>query len=255
MSGSKHIGRALALSVKFITAPLGVRKRAKVRIAAGECLADSSAYLGWSVNDYEPDTVEWINGLPDKPFVLWDIGANIGLYSLLAAGQKQCRVIAFEPCAATCHVLNKCIMANQLDDRITALPVALCDETRIDHLNVSSFDPGVGMHGFGIDVDQFGNAIKTKFRQGSIGCSIDDFVRTFKPPLPDYIKIDVDGLEPDIIRGGHETLSAPGVRSVIIEMEGSEARLSELARMMSNLGFAARPKRKAEYRNVVFDRR
>lgn len=59
------------------------------------------------------------------------------------------------------------------------------------------------------------------FRQGAVGFSIDDFARVFRPSPPTHVKIDVDGLEPDILRGRRDTLSAPAVRSVIMEVEGS----------------------------------
>ena len=202
----------------------------------------------------EPDTIEWINNLPPGPITLWDIGANVGCYSLLAALRPDVRVLAFEPAAASYRLLNENIELNAMDDRITALPVAFCAETKIDSLNMAVTNAGSSMHGFGIEVDQFGEAIDTRFRQGAISYSIDDFVRTYRPKLPTCIKIDVDGLEPDILRGGRDTLSSSTVRTVILEVEGNETRSRELVEMMSTLGFLPRPKGPLLYRNIVFDR-
>ena len=39
----------------------------------------------------EPETLEWIDCFPDDT-VLWDTGANVGLYSVYAAKKKKCRV-------------------------------------------------------------------------------------------------------------------------------------------------------------------
>ena len=262
MSGSRIIGRLLARILKLCTWPLGRRRRAKAQYAASLFLKFSPQPFGrggdrllivGDIQSYdEPDTIEWLEQLPEEPVVLWDIGANIGLYSLFAATTRQCRVMAFEPHAATFDLLNVNIALNHLEDRITALPVALCGQTRIDQFNMAAMDAGGSMHGFGVESDQFGQKIQTVFRSGAIGMTLDDFVRVFRPPLPHYLKIDVDGLEPEIIRGGRETLS--NVRSVIVEMEGSEARRSNLAKMMVDLGFFARPKQSAKYRNVVFER-
>ncbi len=44
----------------------------------------------------EPETLEWINHLPSGA-ILWDIGANVGLYSIYAAKKRECKVWAFEP--------------------------------------------------------------------------------------------------------------------------------------------------------------
>ena len=201
----------------------------------------------------EPDTIEWLEQLSEEPVVLWDIGANVGLYSLFAATTRECRVMAFEPHVATFDFLTVNIALNRLEDRIIALRVVLCGQTRIDQFNMADIDTGSSMQGFGVEINQFGQTRQTAFRSSAVGTTLDDFVRVFRPPLPHYIMIDVDGLEPEIIRGGRETLS--NVRSVIMEVEGSKARCSKLVRMMVDLGFVARPKQSAKYRNVVFERR
>ena len=77
---------------------------------------------------------------------------------------------------------------------------------------------GSSMHDFSIEADQFGEAINTTFRQTAIGFSIDKCVQLFSPPLPTHVKLDVDGLEPDILRERRVTLSDPAVQSVILEV-------------------------------------
>ena len=49
-----------------------------------------------SFSTKEPETLDWIDNIP-LGSVLWDIGANIGLYSCYAARSRNCQVIAFEP--------------------------------------------------------------------------------------------------------------------------------------------------------------
>src|SRR5687768_10944152 len=44
----------------------------------------------------EPETLEWIDTIP-KGSVVWDIGANVGLYANYAAKARDCLVFAFEP--------------------------------------------------------------------------------------------------------------------------------------------------------------
>ena len=107
----------------------------------------------------EPDTFEWIDSLPDGLVTLWDVGANAGLYCLLAALRPNVRVLAFEPAAASYKMLDEHIRLNALDDRITALPVALRPETKLDTPNMAPTHDGSSAHGFGVELDQFEEAI------------------------------------------------------------------------------------------------
>ncbi len=202
----------------------------------------------------EPETVEWIEAFTDDT-VYWDIGANIGVFALYAGLKPGVRVLAFEPAAGSFAVLNRNIDLNSIN-HIAAYCVAFSQETKLDSLNMSSISPGGAMHGFGSERDQFDRTINVKFRQGAVGFSIDDFVTIFSPPLPTHVKIDVDGIEADILRGGRGTFSAPSVRSMIVEIEGDVASQHnrEILQLMDEFGFIARPKASPHLRNVVFDR-
>lgn len=74
----------------------------------------------------EPETLEWINSIPETS-VLWDIGANIGLYSVYAAKHRGCRVWAFEPSVFNLESLARNIFLNGLTDLICIVPLALSD--------------------------------------------------------------------------------------------------------------------------------
>ena len=72
----------------------------------------------------EPETLEWIDAIP-KESVVWDIGANIGLYSVYAAKQRHCKVLAFEPSVFNLELLARNISLNDVADRICIVPLAL----------------------------------------------------------------------------------------------------------------------------------
>ena len=79
----------------------------------------------WRAETYEtkePDTIEWIDSFFREGDVIYDIGANIGQYSLYAAKKLKgnCRILAFEPEALNYSKLNKNIVLNNLTDSITA---------------------------------------------------------------------------------------------------------------------------------------
>jgi len=79
----------------------------------------------------EPDLVNWIEDYIDADSILYDVGANIGAYSLYAA-RKGARVIAFEPGADNYGLLNKNIALNHMDDRISAFNAEIHDKTGTD---------------------------------------------------------------------------------------------------------------------------
>lgn len=160
----------------------------------------------------EPETVAWIMGLPNGS-VIWDIGANIGLYSLLAA-RRGLRVLAFEPSAASFAALVRNVEINQFDDRIAAYCMAFAEQSALVTLNMASTAAGHSMHSI--------EPRAASFRQAVPGFSVDDFTAQFAPPPPHAIKLDVDGIEPAILRGAMRTLRAH-VREVLVEIDGANA--------------------------------
>ena len=231
--------------------------KTEVNTKSGRLIFTPAARLNYSSAQFmahEPDTMEWIQAFTHN-VVYWDIGANVGVFALYAGLKPGVRVLAFEPAAGSFSVLNRNIELNSID-RITAYCIAFAGETKLDSLNMSDTSPGGAMHGFDSERDQFNQIIDVKFRQGAVGFSVDNFVETFSPPRPTHVKIDVDGIEAEILRGGQETFSAPSVRSMIIEIEGdmTSHHNREILQQMVEFGFAARPKASPHLRNVVFDR-
>lgn len=211
---------------------------------------------------FEPDTAVWIERMPPDG-LLWDIGSNVGFFTLYAASLLSgdgIRVVAFEPAAANYGALNRNIEGNAMTDHVVAFCIALAETTRIGRLNMDAAAGGTlagsFVNGFESEIGPLDQAINTQFRQGSVGFSIDDFVEMFQPPLPTHIKMDVDGIEAAILRGGKRTLSENFVRSMIIELEGdlNSDRNRELFGLMAELGFVPRPRLSPELRNVVFER-
>src|SRR2546430_338970 len=80
-----------------------------------------------SILSKEPDMIRWIDSFPENS-VFWDIGANVGVFSLYAAARNHARVLAFEPLAANFHILSKNVQLNPFGQTITAYCVALSRE-------------------------------------------------------------------------------------------------------------------------------
>lgn len=193
-----------------------------------------SAYEPMHLQENEPETIRWLDSLPANE-VLWDIGANNGLYTIYAAKALGLRVLAFEPSASTYAVLTRNIELNGLDARVDAYCLAFDDHSHLEHLRMASTEAGHSMHAFGQDHSVKG-AIRTVFRQAVPGFAIVDFCRLFNPPLPDHIKLDVDSIELKILQGAAEILSAH-VKTVMVEVEEDQIG-RDIQTFLTGLGFA-----------------
>ncbi|MBI1206928.1 MAG: FkbM family methyltransferase [Azospirillum sp.] len=190
----------------------------------------------WHLAQGEPETIRWLDGLGANE-VLWDIGANVGLYALYAARARGMRVLAFEPSASSYAVLVRNVELNRLDPLIDPYCLAFDQTTRLDHLHMAHTEAGHSMHAFGQSHTIEGE-IATVFRQAVAGFSVDDFCRLFQPPPPDHIKLDVDSIEVKILRGAEHTLRT-AVRSVLVEVDdlitGDNGR--EIRAFLTSIGF------------------
>ncbi|MDB5512177.1 MAG: hypothetical protein JWR08_1660 [Enterovirga sp.] len=170
----------------------------------------------------EPDTVRWLETYLSPDDVLWDVGANIGLYSVYAAKRGAGAVYAFEPFGATYVELLKNLVRNGVDETVRALNVALADRTGLGSVALSSFVPGYTgtLAGHELAREAGGQRIGT---QAVMTVRGDDFVRITPEARPDHVKIDVDGSEPLVLAGIADLL--PRVTTVLVEvLEEFEAR-------------------------------
>src|SRR6267143_3290850 len=192
-----------------------------------------------SVLSKEVDTIHWIDGFEERT-VFWDVGANVGVYSLYAAIQKRVSVLAFEPSAANFHVLSRNVHLNQLGDRATAYCIAFSERSQLGMLNMASPSIGAAVSQFGRsgEMSRYWDGQTVAASHGMIGFAIDDFIVQFNPPFPNYLKIDVAGLEPQILQGARTTLRDTRLRSLLVElMLNMRARIGALCHFLRTLDF------------------
>lgn len=199
----------------------------------------------------EPETLEWIDGIP-RDAVLWDIGANIGLYTCYAAKARGCGVFAFEPSVFNLELLARNIFLNELTAWVTIIPLPLSDGLGISSLNMTSREWGGAMSTFGQSYGQDGRALQKVFEFQTIGVSMADAVELLKVPQPEYIKMDVDGIEHLILKGGAAVLRH--VKGVLIEINDEfEKQAVDSARYLTDAGLVLKAKRHAEmFENSAF---
>jgi FkbM family methyltransferase len=199
------------------------------------CLSKTAFARSHKILSKEPETIAWLDGI-EPASVLWDVGANVGGFTLYAAIKRRARVVAFEPAAANFLTLNRNIELNDLHDRVTAFCIAVAPKTGINVLYMPSTDFGASLCNYGTPTDFQGNPFQPTFEQGAVGFTLDDLVAWL--PFPSHLKIDVDGLERDIIRAGDAMLSDQRLRSAAIELDRARPQLVlEVVDTMRRHGF------------------
>jgi len=139
-----------------------------------------------------------------------DVGANVGTYSVLAAGVARARVLAIEPNPASLAALERNVALNRIDELVRIAPMAagaragtLSITTALDSLNHVAA-PGEAATCITVRADRL------------------DHLLAGETPL--LVKIDVEGFESAVLAGAGQILDAPGLKALIIELNGSGAR-------------------------------
>jgi FkbM family methyltransferase len=167
----------------------------------------------------EPFTVEWLESLPAGD-VLYDIGANVGPYALIAARRPQgaLRVVAFEPGFANYAVLCENVVLNDAADDIMPVPVTLGAEDGVGYFRYSDVSGGAALHAGGVDVP-----VESVYDQRVLVFALDTLVERFGLPAPNHVKLDVDGAELVVLQGARSVLADADLRSVMLEVSADQA--------------------------------
>jgi FkbM family methyltransferase len=195
----------------------------------------------------EPDTIDWLNRLQPTD-VLYDIGANVGMYAVYAAKCRKCRVIAFEPEAQNYALLLENIALNDLGGRCVATNMPVARTTQLGRLRVRYITKGGAYNTFrgGLsDTQPLPESFQAAqnyeshagFDQVTMACSVDDLVIKHGFPPPTHLKIDVDGIEADIIAGAIETIKAGQPKSILIELNTKSAPDMAVPERLAPFGF------------------
>ncbi len=157
-----------------------------------------------------------------------DVGANIGAYTVLAAGAVGARCVSIEPIPGTFGHLRDNINLNGIAERVVAMNIGLGN--------------GRGALRFTAGLDTVNHVLAaTEADSGTVEVKVeklDDLLPDFEPAI---VKIDVEGYETNVIAGARRVLSRPSLLAVIMELNGSGGRYgfdeSRLHRQMLEYGF------------------
>ena len=178
----------------------------------------------WRVDTFfskEPETLEWIDGFEKKEnLIFWDIGANVGLYSIYNALKNiNSTTISFEPSSSNLRVLTRNISINNLENNIKVVPIPLTNKENIFQImREGHFVEGGALNTFGEKFDFQGKEFEPKMKYSLLGTTINNLIENKILEVPDYIKIDVDGIEHLILEGGNKILKNKKIKSLSIEL-------------------------------------
>ncbi|PIW25960.1 MAG: hypothetical protein COW30_17510 [Rhodospirillales bacterium CG15_BIG_FIL_POST_REV_8_21_14_020_66_15] len=181
----------------------------------------------------EPETVEWIDSFQPGDHY-WDIGASVGPYAVYA-GKRGISTVAFEPNPFSFHCLARNVVENGVGEAVAAHCLGLSDRDGRGRFYMPSFEAGTsGSSLYDSGLSRLGFA-RAEIAVDAFALTADSLVETYGFPPPRHIKIDVDSIEPQIIRGAMGILKSGTVKSVLIEIAPDDA---EIPALLAEAGFA-----------------
>ena len=187
---------------------------------------------------FEIEELRYLNEILPNDSVILDIGANIGLFSLvLASKSKNIKVHAFEPIQLNADLISVSKQINHLHN-IT--------------INQTCVGANDGFVEFSVSTDSaYSSMINSGRKQEAekINCPIcrlDNYVQGANIQKIDFIKIDVEGAEKLVLTGAHALLTHPVLRPYLLMFELYDLNLKQYAtsvndivQLMNEYGYSA----------------
>jgi FkbM family methyltransferase len=222
LSSGSFLGRLLRYPLKLVpvSTPIPILSG---RLRGLKWLPESAihrCWMGW----YESDKQDLIANEVRPGSVFYDIGANVGFYSLLASKLVNSgKVFAFEPSPRNIGFLKKHVELNQLRN-VTVLETALGDKDGVMKFETEST-------GFAGHLSDHGE-ITVRVT------SLDALVTSGQIPPPDYIKMDIEGAEFLALQGASQTLRTHHPE-VFLATHGHEVD-RQCCELLKSLGYEVR---------------
>jgi FkbM family methyltransferase len=144
---------------------------------------------------------------PQDLFV--DIGANVGVYTILASAEIKAKTIAVEPVPSTFKSLRNNIFINQMQDRVSSMNIGLGSKK--------------GILKFTKSLDTV-NHVATENEKDTIDVEVNSLDSILMEDIPSLLKIDVEGFETEVLSGAKKTLENDKLKAIILELNGSGDR-------------------------------
>ena len=188
-----------------------------------------SSYRAHTFLSKEKDTIEWIEKYGNDNQIFFDIGSNMGVYTILYAKLFKSKVFSFEPSFRNLDLLVRNIQINKLNDRITVISNPVYNNS-----SVNTFSQATNRTA-GMALGAFGEKTLSGFNFNTLGLSIDHLLNQKLISPPNIIKVDVDGNELKIIKGALNTIKNNSCKTLLIETR--ETTSNKIEKLISDCGF------------------
>ena len=188
--------------------------------------------------------------------MFYDIGSNVGVYSLIAAQEKRTETISFEIDTINSSIQHRNIYMNELQNRILLLTTGLSDRSSIRNIYYKTISEGDALH----SIDEISPAVDKSNRKSTIRGQVmtfklDELVELTGLKPPQYIKMDVDGAEAKILKGMPNMLRS--AESAMIEVD--DKSYPEISKIMAEAGYIYEAEypvhgNSADCRNVLYSK-
>lgn len=131
--------------------------------------------------------------------VVLDCGANVGVFTRVALDQGASKVIGIEPAPENLEVYRRNFKDEIAAGRVIVVPKGVWDKDDVLTLHVDANNTAADT--FVLDRKQTTSGVKVPLT------TIDKLVLELKLDRVDYIKMDIEGAEPNALRGAHDTLA------------------------------------------------
>lgn len=191
------------------------QRRARLKGIDVEIACDLGQFIQRHVyffGHYEPESTRYWSQLARHAEVIFDLGANFGIYSLLAAASNpRARIYAFEPTPEMFEKLSRNIEGNHFEN-VFPLQAAVGATSGKGFLHRCS-----GSDGGNEGMNYVSGETAAESDVGVNLISLDNFCRQQKIAKIDLLKMDIEGGELDALRGASELLDSQQIDCILFE--------------------------------------
>jgi FkbM family methyltransferase len=180
--------------------------------------ADSGWESVYFIGEFESGTTRLVSKILRADDVTFDIGANLGWYTVLMAGcTPAARCHAFEPCEPLVQRLMEHCDLNRITDRVQVNPTAVGNHA--GHVELHTF------RGLGHGHSSISSLGRMDFSSSVARMTtLDDYCQEQRLERLDFVKVDVEGAEMAVLEGARQILRRPEPPMWLLEMNCSTSR-------------------------------
>lgn len=201
------------------------------------CETDIEVYRAETLFTKEEGTIRWLHANCRQGDIVYDIGANIGLYTVVAARLvgRTGVVYAFEPHAANVAHLLENVKINDLEGQVRVKAIALHVSQGMFHFNCTSQKAGSSGHQVGHQQSETGKEFRPTSSELMHTMTLDGLVESHAIEPADLVKLDVDGNELKILWGARKFLATFPPRSLQVEVHPEDD--AQIVDLMATYGY------------------